>query len=321
MKTEQNTVEWLSRGLILAVIALIGVVVVREWDQIIAFPWRLDLKYLSLSLLFHSLALGTTFLVWYLMIDRLSGFNDLTLNIRFYYLSTLAKRVPTAVWYVGGRLAMYRQVGVAGSVVIGCILLENIMIAMAGALVFLTLLPMYSHVLYPHLSLKVGGPIALAGISLFSLLLVRPRVLVDFTNRVLRRLGRSELENVPATRDIALWVGLYTLPWLFAGASLYFAILALSDVVGPGIWDSIGISTLAMLVTILSFVLPGGFGLKELTFGALLSFWMPLSSALVLSVAYRLLQTGNEVVWAMVASTLPVLEDFPQEYREEEVDS
>jgi uncharacterized membrane protein YbhN (UPF0104 family) len=46
-------------------------------------------------------------------------------------------------------------------------------------------------------------------------------------------------------------------------------------------------------------VLPGGFGLKELTSSVLLSAFMPLSAALVISLVYRLVQTLNEIVWAL----------------------
>jgi hypothetical protein len=57
-----------------------------------------------------------------------------------------------------------------------------------------------------------------------------------------------------------------------------------------------------MLISLLSMILPGGFGLKELTSSVLLSKWMPLTAAIVITIAYRLVQTANEVVWAVFAS-------------------
>ena len=44
-----------------------------------------------------------------------------------------------------------------------------------------------------------------------------------------------------------------------------------------------------------------GLALKEITASALLAHWMPLSAGIVISIAYRLLQTVNEVVWALLA--------------------
>lgn len=296
MKLERK-LTWLTLGLFAMVLALAGAALAKEWDQITTFPWRFKAGYLALTVLFHSLALGVTYLVWHLMITRLGGFSNAGLNFRFYYLSTLAKRIPSSIWYIGGRVVMYKQVQVSGSAVLNCILLENAIIGTAGVFTFLVFLPLYSHV--PR---QVAGPIALLGAGLVISLLARPQLFIEVTNRILKRFGKRGLDQVPARRDILLWGGLYVLPWLFAGAALYCATRAFSDNVGPGIIDAIGISTLAMLVALLNVFFPGGLGLKELTSGALLSYWMPFSTALIISIAYRLIQTFNEMLWA--ASTL-----------------
>lgn len=297
MKFKSSThLKWLAVGIFLLVPAIVGIVVVREWDILIAFPWRFDVRYLILTIVFHSLALGVTFLVWHSMIVRLGCFDDLRLNFRFYYVSALAKRIPTAFWYVGGRLVLYRQVGIAASTVLNCIFLENVIIGIAGVFTFLAFLPLYSRFL------RVGViPFALAGIVGVVGLLARPQVFVDVTNWILKRFGKQVLDRTPARKDILLWGGLYILPWIFAGFSLYCATRAFSDNIGLGSADALGISTLAMLVALLSTILPAGFGLKELTSSVLLSYWMPLSSAVVISVAYRLIQTVNEILWALAA--------------------
>lgn len=298
MKLESlNHPKWLAAGIFLLILAVMGIVVVREWDALIAFHWQVDVRYLGLTIIFHSLALGMTFWVWHLMITRLGHFDNIKLNFRFYYISTLAKRIPTAIWYVGGRLALYQQVGVAASAVLNCIFLENVIIGIAGVFTFLVFLPFYSQ--FP----KAGViPFALVGIAGITGLLVRPQLFVDITNWILKRLGKQVLDKAPARKDIIVWGGLYILPWVLAGFSLYCAIRAFSGDVGLSIIDAFGISTLAMLVALLSTVLPSGLGLKELTSSVLLSYWMPLSSAVVVSIAYRLIQTVNEMLWALAAA-------------------
>jgi len=292
-----NRLKWLAAGMFLLILTVMGIVVVREWDALIAFPWQIDVRYLGLTVTFHSLALGVTFWVWHLMITRFGHFDNAKLNFRFYYLSTLAKRIPTAIWYVGGRLTLYRQVGVAASTVLNCILLENVVIGIAGVLTFLVFLPLYSQFL------KTGViSLALVGIVGITGLLVRPQLFVDITNWILKRLGKQILDIAPARKDIIVWGGLYILPWVLAGFSLYCAIRAFSGDVGLSIIDAVGISTLVMLVALLSTILPSGLGLKELTSSVLLSHWMPLSSAVVISIAYRLIQTANEMLWALAAA-------------------
>jgi len=277
----------------------------REWDALVSFPWRLDIRYLILTVVFHSVALGVTFWVWHLMIVRLGDFDDLRLNFRFYYVSTLAKRIPTPVWYVGGRLMMYQSVGVSVSEVLNCVVLENVIIGIAGVFTFLVLLPFYSRL--PETNVL---PLTLVGAVGILVLLTRPQVFVDVTNWILKRLRRQRLDRVPARKDILLWGGLYILPWLVAGLSLYCVTHSFSGRVGLGIIDAIGVSTLAMLVALLSALLPGGLGLRELTSGVLLAYWMPFSSAIVISFVYRLIQTANEMFWALAATRLsaPVVE-------------
>lgn len=282
------------------VMGLLVYLIVKHWPEIAAFPWHLNLRYLTLVLFFHSLALGITFWVWHLMVARLSGFREARLNFRFYYLSTLAKRLPTALPYIGGRLALYKKVGVPGAVVVTCILMENILIGVAGAITFLLFLPFYSNVPY-----GVALPISVGTTILVIALIARPQLLSEFINWLLKRLKKQGLDQIPDRRDILIWTGLYILPWLFAGASLYFAPKALTTTPGPNLIDSLEVSTLATMVTLINFILPSGMGLKELTSTALLSIWMPISSALVISLVYRIIHTINEIVWALGALLVP----------------
>lgn len=283
------------------VIALMGTVVIKEWDTLVKFPWHLDVKYFILMIIFHSFALGVTFLVWHLMISRLGRFSDKKVNFRFYYVSTLAKRVPTALWYVGGRLAMYQQVRVSIPAVLSCIFLEYVTIGIAGIATFLALFPFYSQL--PKMGWVLWVLIS-SGLAVTIGLLTKPRMVIDIANKVLERFQKQKIDAVPTRKDILVWEGLYILPWFFAGLSLYCAIKAFYGPIGIGIVDAIGISTLSMLIALLSMVFPSGFGLKEVTSSVLLSHWLPLPFAIVISVAYRLVQTTNEVIWALVAITL-----------------
>jgi uncharacterized membrane protein YbhN (UPF0104 family) len=95
------------------------------------------------------------------------------------------------------------------------------------------------------------------------------------------------------------------MPWIFAGVSLSYALAGMSDQIDVGLGDAIVISTAATLVALLNLVLPGGLALKEVTMIALLLPWMPASAALVVSFAYRLLHTANEMLWALAVTALP----------------
>lgn len=283
-------------SLFLAVFAWMGMIVYKQREQLLRFPWHIHIGYLSLTLLFHSLALGITYFVWHLMMTRIGNFKNPRLDFCFYYLSTLAKRIPTPVWYIGGRLVMYNNIGVSRVIVLNCIALETLFVGLAGTIVYLVAFPFYVYtpksVVWPVTSMAAG---------LASLFLIRPQALAEIVSLLSHRLGRGIKLQPIGRQDMLLWTGLYTLPWLFGGMALYYMIRAISRAPGPDLPNAIGVSTLSMLVALLSVILPGGLALKEITVGILLAYWMPLSAGIVISIAYRLLQTLNEIAWALLA--------------------
>jgi hypothetical protein len=286
----------LGIGLVAAISIVLGRAVYQEWDTLKTFHWQLNIGYLLLASVFHSLALGATFVAWHLMLRRLGRFSDLRTNAHIYYLSTLAKRVPIAVWYIGGRLVMYQRQNVSRSAVLNAIALESLLIGGAGVLVYLLLQPFYSYS-SPDLAWIV---VAVAGVAAL-ICLVQPRLLLNMTNVVLRRFHRNPIQVELSRQDLLLWIGIYLVPTPLAGVSLYFLIQAITTGIEADLVSLIGVATLSMLVGLASMLLPAGFGLKELAMAALLATWMPLSVGVVVAIAFRILNTFDDLVWAALA--------------------
>jgi glycosyltransferase 2 family protein len=281
-------------GTSLAVIGVIIWITVRQWNDLLIFPWKVNIWIVLLIPLIHSVTVGTTFWTWHLMVKRLGGFGDLRSNLYFYYISHLAKRLPTSIPYIGGRLVMYKQVGVSGSAMMNCIVLENLLIGIAGVLTFLVFLPFYTSV-----PAGIVTPMVAVGLVSIGILLIRPQLLVELTNWILRRFKREGLTRVPNRSDILTWTGIYILTWLLSGVGFWFAPRAVSTITGINLVNSIEISSLSTLASLLYVVIPGGLALKEVTSSALMTIWMPFSAAMVITMIYRLLQTVNEIVWAV----------------------
>ncbi|MBX3049993.1 MAG: flippase-like domain-containing protein [Caldilineaceae bacterium] len=280
----------------LGVIGLMAWLVIKNRQMILQFPWQIHWPSLLLASAFHSLALLVTYWVWHLLIDRFSGFNDPWANLRIYYVSTLAKRIPSSIPYISGRLVLYRQVGVSSAVVLNSILLENLLLGIAGGFVLVIFWNLYTG----EMPAYVAYSLAAIALALLTGIALRFDALRNLGNRLLRRLNLAELEHSPTARDFLLWTSLYALPWLLAGASLYFGVRGVTDSVRLTLGDALAISTLSTLVSLLNLILPVGFGLKEVSMSALLLPWMPTSVAILFSLAYRLLHTLDEVGWALL---------------------
>jgi glycosyltransferase 2 family protein len=288
----------LMSGLVFGIILYI---LYKQRFDILAFPWRFHWKYLVLLSLFHSLALGATFVAWHLIMARLGDFHDLRKSFRFYYISALAKRLPSSLPYAGSRLLMYRKEGVSGAAIMNAILLENLLVGIGGVLVFMAFIPFYTHI-----PTAIVIPLAVVTFLLTLTLFIRPQLIIEAINWVLRKMHRRTLEKVPRRKDILIWIAIYTLPWIFASASFFCLPRAFSDIDVIKWSDAIAISALSTLASLLNFVLPGGLALKELTSSALLIPWIPLSAAVVLTVTYRVIHTLDEILWALVALLIPV---------------
>jgi hypothetical protein len=282
------------------VILLLGWFLYKNWAEISAFPWRINYWYLALTIIFNSLAVAVTFWVWQLMTNRLGGFNDTRSGFRLYYISALTKRLPTSLPMIGGRILLYNQVGMNSAATLNCILLESILVGIAGIIVFLIFFPFYTAV--PP---GVATLMLITGIVLVGIFIWKPQILIDLTNWLAIRWKKQKLTSVPNRKDILLWIGIYTLPWILGGLSLYCVPRAVADISAPPLIDAIGISTLANLVSLLAMLLPINFGLKELTSAAMMTAWMPMSTALIITIIHRLILTANDILWAIGAQLLP----------------
>lgn len=289
------------------VIGLMLWLVLKNREMLLVFPWQIDIPSLLLAAVLHSLALWVTYWVWHLLIERLGGFDDHWANLRIYYISTLAKRIPTSIPYISGRLVLYRQVGVSSAAVLNSILLETILIGIAGVFVLVIFWNLYTG----EIPTYVVYALTLVALALLVGMALRFDTVRHWGNRLLRRFNVAELEHSPTARDFVLWTGLYTLPWLLAGGSFYFAIRGVTASVTLSAGDALAISTVSTLVALLNLVIPAGFALKEVSMTALLLPWMPASVAILFSLCYRLLHTTDEIIWALAALLIPAPKEIP----------
>jgi uncharacterized membrane protein YbhN (UPF0104 family) len=287
---------WVLSILLLGTIAYI---LFKYRSEIIAFPWKLSWKYLFLFLMVQSVAVGSMFLSWHLIVKKHTGFNNYTLSFKFYCLSTLAKRLPTILPYVSSRLILYRQIGISSAAIINCLVLENLLIGLGGTVTFLSLSPFYSHV-PPYLALVLS----VLTLAILGILLINPRLFTKTTNWVLYRLHKEPLAANPKRRNLFGWIGLYIIPWALSGVALFLLPKAFSSVAFPSLLDVMGIATMSSLITVVNILLPGALGVKEITASVLLSMWVPLSVGMVISLLWRLLNTLIDIIWTLFSSLL-----------------
>ena len=301
--TRRRLIGWLiSAFLFVAVFGSMGLVVYRDWARIVTFNWRLNVGYLVLTSVLYSATLGFMFLVWQSILASTSGFYDVRKSFRIYYLASLARRLPTAIWYVAGRVVMYKQEGVAESAVVASTTIETLAVALAGVMVYLLLLPYYSFGTLQNGLLPIVG----SGV-LLTMILLWPRYMFALINRLSILLKGDPVMHEVRRRDIARWIVIYVGAWIVGGAGLFCLINTIYWLPLSALQGVIGIATITTLLSILALWLPGGSSLKELALSALLSFYVPFSVGIIVAITYRFWLTVLDIAWAALASSVKSL--------------
>jgi len=206
----------------------------------------------------------------------------------------LARRIPIPIWYIGSRVYLYREQQTSMTIVLAATALETSLVAVSGVICYIMLLPWYSYT--QHWVWWIA--IALTGFF-FLALLARPGLLIELTNLALRLLKRPSIPVTITRRDLFFWGSLYLATWFLDGLGMYYTVAAFMAS-PPSVTDVIGVSTISAMVALVTMALPTLL-LKEITTGALLSIWMPVSVGLVTAIMYRLLQTVEETLWALLS--------------------
>jgi glycosyltransferase 2 family protein len=225
--------------------------------------------------------------------------------------SILAKYVPGTVWIPAARIAALQRFGVRNTpLVLGSMLMEAGLSALAGILVFFVSLTTVGFSSAPVLPL-----LALAIISMVGL---HPRVFTPGIRRVLRRFGsKSELPPLPYPTLLGL-LAYYCFTWLVGGAALWFLLRALGG--DPSVVDIPylgGIAAVGAIVAFLSLITPSGLGVREASmYGLLLAvttkgiaLGVTVLNRLTITVIEALLLLAGALVWRYLPH--PKLETAP----------
>lgn len=272
----------------------LGLTLLQSWGELSRYSWRFDSWYLVVAALAYIIDLGLAAKAWNSVMRGLGGSVGLRRDTKFYCSSNIANRLPTPVWYIGGRIYLYDQAGVPMSVTSSGAILEYLLITLAGTGLTLILLPMSAHDI-PLATLAIMAAVLAVLLTLF----VQPRWFLILSNWFLRRLKRLPLDVEIRRYDLALWYIWYTGVWLGGGIMLYL----LTNTVYPlplehlpatmGVWAASGVASR------LAFFTPNGLGLRDITLAWLLGFYIPLPAAIVVAILAR--------IWIMVGELVGLL--------------
>lgn len=278
----------------LASLVALGVALTISWPLLRDYAWDITWWPLAVAALAYPPALLLAATLWGAILRHLGGQASWSQNLKVYCASCLARRLPTPVWFIAGRLSMYHAIGVAQRMTSVAMLLEATLIVFSGALVSLVAILLPGNLV----SLPPRYTPWLAGLSLACLALVlQPRVLPRIMTAIARRLGRDAPwdSTVNHTRMFA-WTGAYVLIWVLGGVTLFGLTRALYPLPVSRLPSIIGIWAVAGMISHLALFLPAGLGIRELSLVVMLSSFTPLPVAIVVAIVTRLWYSILEIL-------------------------
>ena len=282
-------------AIVLFSLAFLAYFTYSNWATLTAHHWQIDYGQLALTLLLNLGAYLAAIGAWHLMIDRLAGVGSLLLNAKIYCYSAVARRLPGVAWDIATRVVMYDYAGASKAVVSVASILELLLIALSGILLYLALMPFtLSYVSH------WGSWAPLVAVVL-GIVLTHPRVVTY----AVRKVKKDALPVSLQYRDTLLWLFLYILDWLLGGLMLYATIRVVHPLPTAYILQLLADWTLAGVLMSLGTFMPTTLALKEVTLTVLMSRYMPEYIAMVGAILTRLLTVAYSILWVVCLARLP----------------
>jgi hypothetical protein len=287
-----------SAGLMAASLLFMVYTVYRGWDTLQEHLAHLNYWLLGAALLAYPLGFIPVLWGWHTIMGRVGGCQDIRTNVRLYSLSCLPRRIPGSIWYIASRLVLYRERQVSYGTTLAATAIETVLLVLSGLIIYVLSLLLTPAQLNPRLRGAAAVALVLAvGVVAWAPIL----------NRGLRwLLGRL---GIPGTvdlrpRHVLRILGVFGLAWVGGGLVLYILVSGVTALLAGQLPLLIGVWGAAGAISLVAGLLVQGMGLREVTLAVLLSGYVPLPVAVVISILFRLVLTVGELMWALIFAGL-----------------
>lgn len=278
--------------------AFLAVFVVTQWGRLPDHDWRFSLGWLALAAAALGAFYAGTCEIWRAILRSLGERIERRPGQAVYAKSLLARYVPTSVLMLVGRVMLAQRQGVARKACLASMVHE---LGCQGAAA--VILGSYFVITLPPLE-DVPARYAVLGVVPFVLAALHPRVFQPVANRALRIAKREPLESSLPFSRVLLFTGAHVVTWTLMGLGL-FAFAAALHPVGVEHLPYVAASySVGFCVAVVSFVAPAGLGTRDATVAAALGVVLAANVAIAIAVAFRIIQTGMELLYAAATTAL-----------------
>lgn len=137
---------------------------------------------------------------------------------------------------------------------------------------------------------------------IFCIIVLHPKILVNATNFVLKKMKREEINFNLSMKNILILFLLYLLIWLSHNLGAFFLVKSIFDLKFKMLHRFIGINSCAVLTGFLAFFVPGGLGIRESILSLGLKKLIQPAYAVIVSLVLRMWIVFCILIFGLIAS-------------------
>jgi glycosyltransferase 2 family protein len=282
----------------LALVCLFWALYVAQiWGQLSTYSWEWSLGPLLCAFALWFVYTLAQALGWVATCVSIGGNTRMPPAARVWLLSMPARYVPGNVWHVLSRIYMGGQIGLEPGTILLSSTIEQGMMIVGPLIVFLLSLAAWAdRIDRAFVLLVLLIPI---GLGCLHPRILRP--LIGLASRMSRKPAPEVDLRYGSILAIAGW---YAALHLVSGIASYLIVASLAPVALADAPALIGAYSLAYVVGYLSFLTPGGLGVREAVLLGLLSIVVPAPVAAASSLLARALSTAGELACITIMAWL-----------------
>lgn len=280
--------------LIIAIFFFMGKVLYQNWSQVPFEKLEFNFIFLILSFVFLFFCFPLGSFIWKLILQSMGESITLKKCMGIIAVSQFGKYIPGKVWVFLGRMYLAKRKGISERKTVTSMLLQTGLLVISAAIMFLVSFGFCKGTVLPN---KIYWALFLIPVGL---IVLYPPIFTNIINFFLKRLKREIIEIKIGYIEILGLLILYCFVWLFQGIGFYFLIKSFYPVEFAIFLPLIGTYIIAWLIGFLSFITPGGLGVREGIMSFLLKFYLPFSIAIIVTLLARIWITIGELIFFVV---------------------
>jgi len=267
--------------------AFLAYTVWKSRDQLLPYLAEADYSQFIIVTLIYLVALFLAVLNWAVIMHAFEGGISFWMHAKIYLVSMVSRRLPGTIWYVGGRMILYKKLGVPSIKTASASGIEFIISFMADALLAAIFIPL-------GLNLSKIWLIPLVLVVVVGLVVLRPKTV----EKIMIKLNYPLAQPVSMSQVFG-WLLLRMALVLAGGVMIFFTIRIFTPLGFNSLLFVLGARALSGAAGMLTFLLPSSMGASDLTLLATLSTIIPTSLATVIALLVRIYTTLFELVFGL----------------------